>query len=507
MASPFGRHLSTNYCPTDAEVLQIKNLLAEPRRQLLSLEGEIAQLQQAIQNLEQKRRDLSKYVDEHSALISPMRRLPQDILGEIFLACLPTHRNCAMSASEAPVLLGRICSAWRAISLATPRLWARLHIVEPGEYDKNIVPQRLEIVKMWLRRSRSCPLSVSLYCKHPYVPPPPQPYNVFLKELVLHAKRWEFVSVTTSRGAFQAMEHLKATDVPMLKGVAASLHGEQRPDVPRWTQFGILRAPFISSFSTSARDFNLLLPPPLHWHLLTELTVSGPGLETPLDSASALETLSRCPRLQTCCLTIRPSSSLLPLPVTLPSLHSLELHLNDMPSPFLDRLQAPELRKFVLRGRDEALPVFLRSCSILETFELDHSDFQKSSLSDAFRALPPTLRHLTLWECKSSEMSLSSRARPIPLDDYAFAALVPILESSTEYSCPALESLTITSPHDVSDWALREFIVRRCSTAAAPSLKRVWVVSQRPMEVDLKTECKLFMDAGLEMDLVYPPPR
>ncbi|KAK6972087.1 hypothetical protein R3P38DRAFT_3136537 [Favolaschia claudopus] len=446
-----------------------------------------------IQNLEQKRRDLSKYVDEHSSLISPMRRLPQDILCEIFLACLHTHRNCAMSASEAPVLLGRVCSAWRTISLTTPRLWARLHIVEPGEYDKDIVPQRLEIVKMF-----------SLYCKHPYVPPPPQPYNVFLKELVLHARRWDYVSVTTSRGAFQAVEHLKATDVPMLKGMAAFLHGEQRPDVPRWTQFGILRAPLISSFSTSARDFNFLLPPPLHWHLLTELTVSGPG--TPLDSASALETISRCPRLQTCCLTIRPSSSLLPPPVTLPSLHSLELHFNDMSSPFLDRLHAPELRKFVFRGRDEALPAFLRSCSILESFELDHSDFQKSSLSDAFRALPSTLRHLTLLECKSPEMSLSSRAHPIPLDDYAFAALVPILESSTEYSCPSLETLTITSPHDVPDWALREFIVRRCTTAA-PSLKRVRVIFQRPMEVDLKTEFKLFVDAGLDMDLVYPLPR
>ncbi|KAF8213696.1 hypothetical protein K438DRAFT_1105548 [Mycena galopus ATCC 62051] len=30
------------------------------------------------------------------------------------------HRNCVSSASEAPILLGRICSSWRAISLSTP---------------------------------------------------------------------------------------------------------------------------------------------------------------------------------------------------------------------------------------------------------------------------------------------------------------------------------------------------------------------------------------------------
>ncbi|KAF8177075.1 hypothetical protein K438DRAFT_1522243, partial [Mycena galopus ATCC 62051] len=55
--------------------------------------------------------------------------LPPDIIQEIFIACLPTHRNCAVSATEAPALLGRIRGAWRAISLSTPQLWARLRVV------------------------------------------------------------------------------------------------------------------------------------------------------------------------------------------------------------------------------------------------------------------------------------------------------------------------------------------------------------------------------------------
>ncbi|KAJ6456394.1 hypothetical protein C8R45DRAFT_1034332 [Mycena sanguinolenta] len=36
------------------------------------------------------------------------------------MACMPTHRNCVMSAAEAPVILGRICSSWRAISIHRP---------------------------------------------------------------------------------------------------------------------------------------------------------------------------------------------------------------------------------------------------------------------------------------------------------------------------------------------------------------------------------------------------
>ncbi|KAJ7785455.1 hypothetical protein B0H14DRAFT_2958528 [Mycena olivaceomarginata] len=69
----------------------------------------------AISELNEERSSVADYVEAHRALISPVRRLPLDMLQEIFVACLPTHRNCVMSASEAPVLLGRICSSWRTV--------------------------------------------------------------------------------------------------------------------------------------------------------------------------------------------------------------------------------------------------------------------------------------------------------------------------------------------------------------------------------------------------------
>ncbi|KAJ7272082.1 hypothetical protein B0H12DRAFT_973195, partial [Mycena haematopus] len=131
MASPFIPRLGTNYCPTDEEVLEIKALLVEPTLRLKGLDDEITKLQEAIDKLAEERGRIGAYVKAHKALLSPVRRLPLDIIQELFVACLPTHRNCVMSASEAPVLLGRICSSWRAITLSTPRLWASLHVVEP----------------------------------------------------------------------------------------------------------------------------------------------------------------------------------------------------------------------------------------------------------------------------------------------------------------------------------------------------------------------------------------
>ncbi|KAF8205443.1 hypothetical protein K438DRAFT_1466115, partial [Mycena galopus ATCC 62051] len=80
-------------------------------------------LQKVIDKLAEERDGLGAYVEAHTALIASVNLLPLDIIQEIFFACLPTHRTCVMSASEAPVLLGRICSGRRIISLSTQRLW------------------------------------------------------------------------------------------------------------------------------------------------------------------------------------------------------------------------------------------------------------------------------------------------------------------------------------------------------------------------------------------------
>ncbi|KAJ7785657.1 hypothetical protein B0H16DRAFT_1247991, partial [Mycena metata] len=169
MTSPFTSRLGTNYCPLDEEVLEIQRLLVEPLSRLKGIDDKIAELQKTIDELTQERDSVSTYVETHKALLSPLRRLPLDIIQEIFIACLPTHRNCVMSAVEVPVLLGRICSSWRALSLSTPRLWARLHIAEPdppGHWQTPIYAaqymQRIANTIAWLGRSGICPLSISL---------------------------------------------------------------------------------------------------------------------------------------------------------------------------------------------------------------------------------------------------------------------------------------------------------------------------------------------------------
>ncbi|KAJ6511081.1 hypothetical protein C8R45DRAFT_401467, partial [Mycena sanguinolenta] len=87
MAFPFSSKLGTNHCPTDDEVLQIKALLVEPTLRLKGLDDEITKLQKAIDRLVEERSRVAAYLEDHKALISPVRRLPLDIIQELFVAC------------------------------------------------------------------------------------------------------------------------------------------------------------------------------------------------------------------------------------------------------------------------------------------------------------------------------------------------------------------------------------------------------------------------------------
>ncbi|KAJ7252148.1 hypothetical protein B0H12DRAFT_1018188, partial [Mycena haematopus] len=284
MSSPFDSKLGTNYCPLDEEISEIESLLVQPLSRLQDLDDRITDLQKAIDELTEERTSVRAYVDAHRALLSPARRLPLDVLEEIFVACLPAHRNCVMSAIEAPVLLGRICSSWRAISLSTPRLWARLHIAEPSCPDRamslHVVrerkqAQRVEITKAWLKRSGQCPLSISL-CGSPRPDPAPPMYSstsVFLQTLIPFASRWLDISLTATSSDLDSLSSVTEYDVPMLKTLEISeIYESPQPLGTQWGSSGLLRGPNISTFSFLQSTSDPLLFP-LRWDQLLSISI------------------------------------------------------------------------------------------------------------------------------------------------------------------------------------------------------------------------------------------
>ncbi|KAJ6559988.1 hypothetical protein B0H19DRAFT_890834, partial [Mycena capillaripes] len=123
MDSPFIDILHTNALPSDSECQRIRHFLADSEKELDHLTEELERLDALRKEILQKRRHLQEFIDAHRALLSPVRRLPEDIVRAIFMASLPSTRNPAISGQETPLLLCQICRSWRNTALATPRLW------------------------------------------------------------------------------------------------------------------------------------------------------------------------------------------------------------------------------------------------------------------------------------------------------------------------------------------------------------------------------------------------
>ncbi|KAJ6594565.1 hypothetical protein B0H19DRAFT_1056835 [Mycena capillaripes] len=528
MSSPFASKLGTNYCPQDEELAQINDLLIEPRLRLKRLDDEITTMQKAIDKLSEERDTLTAYLEAHLALASPLRRLPLDIIEEIFMACLPTNRNCVMSALEAPVILGRICSSWRTISLSTPRLWSRLHIVEPTRpymYNSSYVPkpgafeakvaQRLEVANIWLRRSGNCPLSISLESNldqgrtPPFTPSLSAPNTeLFMNVIISFASRWQNIRLILPPVALEALSRLTESDVPLLQ----HLKLVQRPDshshpTTHLSHSSVLHGPSISKFSISGSsvDFRDL---PLRWNQLTALSLMGSawGLSGVHTCQAILEILSKCPKLQTCKMQLQDSpESLSAHIIECPLLRTLILQCTGDPLQtschLLSRLSLPDLRDFTLRGQggSQALPEdsfvsSLLASTHLESISIETPTFSTSSLVNFLRGISPSVRRLRI-------MAQSDPWGPTHggFDNDILDALTVSPDRPT--LCPALQELLMPQCRKVSDEALL-----RCILSRMPTLRRVEANFDREKEIDILPSLQPFVETGLQTTITYIPP-
>ncbi|KIK55599.1 hypothetical protein GYMLUDRAFT_205520, partial [Collybiopsis luxurians FD-317 M1] len=100
----------------------IATFLEDMQDQLAKWHEITDRIEDAFQRLKKKRDALKRTVDVTIALLSPVRRLPEDVLVEIFSIYIDNCISCPT------MRLSQICSFWRKIILRRPRLWASLAV-------------------------------------------------------------------------------------------------------------------------------------------------------------------------------------------------------------------------------------------------------------------------------------------------------------------------------------------------------------------------------------------
>ncbi|KAG2037884.1 hypothetical protein BDR03DRAFT_955777 [Suillus americanus] len=103
-------------------------------------------------------------INLHNKRVSPLWRLPTEVLSQIFCHCLwqilgPHGLNPIWPSQRiAPMLLTRVCRRWREIAMGMPNLWCMLYV----EVEDRNWQQAAVFYDSWLKRARGRPLSLKL---------------------------------------------------------------------------------------------------------------------------------------------------------------------------------------------------------------------------------------------------------------------------------------------------------------------------------------------------------
>lgn len=454
--------------------------------------GAVAQQSKAVEISEQKAEPECATSNPQEVCRSPICRLPIEILMDTFLMVLPNTFVRPLKTS-APLLLMQICSSWRAIVLLMPQMWSSLHVTMRKGISKSVACNIVELVNVWLRRSRGCSLSLSLsVCPDIY-----RPIGGAFKRAALevvasflrHAPRWKHVQllikgskVFTKRIPFEVPSGVTA---PMLENLDIRVSEPEHHNI--WEPLNVIlnSAPRLHHFSFIIdigiwnQKTSIIRPP---YSSLTHLDFSSfYSFHDVINILRLSEQLVECNLHLGFHLEGSAKDSSLTNVIHL-NLQSLYIHTEFGLSGVLDHLILPALRcLFVMAG---------------DIFEFNHPTWSQSDLTSFLTRSSCSLEELMLDNLALSESALIECLEQTPsltniiihndsdicLGDTILSRL-SCHDGQTPSLCPRLDNMEFTYCDSFSDGAFADMIYSRISTSGANQPARV--VRPKVVTVDL----------------------
>ncbi|KAJ7283852.1 hypothetical protein C8J57DRAFT_1498855 [Mycena rebaudengoi] len=541
LQSPIRHLLYTNFVPSDAQCNDIRTLVSDAEETVAAMDSDIADLRAAVDKLLTQREKLCADISAHQALVTPARRLPRDIIQELFAACLPADRNPVMDASDAPIILTQICRSWRTIALSTPCLWARLHVVISDKAEKT--SQLADRVKAWVGRSGVLPLSLSVVLSRTFVETPEGCENAakIFATLAAYSRRWkriEFLFALATEPLLASLTSLSAEDVPQLEKIVLSTWIKEPEPACR---IPILDTPSLRIASINSFGHTPVLP--AVWDNLTELHLntgeanerrlgftgqrSGhPCASTYLPARMAVDILRRCPNLEVASLDItcdyrEATTSTQPRTDTsygpwfaLTKLRKLSIwFMQRPPNLFFQTIAFPALRSFRYLGGGEKMRLpflsLLAEARHLQELTLCLQRFTLAPILAGLLHVPELTKlklraeNSQLWNCYWPVAGEDHFPAPRKMHEELLAHLTPNILRTV---CPRLQSLELDECTLFSDASLLSFLQARLGGRhAAEPLKHFRARFSRPQEMDVVDALEPLIGPDVSVELLYHP--
>lgn len=510
-------------------MIPLRMIIRQALEERSRIEDEITKLIARIDELRLKETKIDDFVRSHRALIPAIRRLPVELIQRIFFWSLP-NRNPAMNVKEAPMLIGRVCSTWRQISLATPQLWCGLHLHAGSSLTSHGQQAQLQLygdaVTAWLSRSGNLPLSISFTDVECWGVPDDEAQKPYLLDaLIVFSHRWKHINLRIPNLYCRRFSHLTEADVPLLETAAFEIT-QVHPELIS-TSLSFLRS---KSLHTAAiyNSASIASAFPFCWENLTKIFVGSSFTESGrLMLYQAVNILRACSRLIACALEI--DFAHITGPVASPTATIRLLHLetlrvtiswignNIIPAfsqtvgSFFSTIESPQLRRLDLTGARQfrhidLMPFFERHSLRIEGVTFDTGEDQTLELVQGL-SLIALCKHLHIDESYGPDGWGSPNIKPATLNEAFLLRLTSPPFSSQQYLCPRLEDVDFRFSYtsDITDEAILRFILARTSLApeGVSYLKRAHFTFARLAKIDILPELQHVIDEGLALRLNY----
>lgn len=343
--SPFSDFLSKNRNPSLKERNTIQELLAEKTAHLAHLNSKVPKRRTGKKIPRRLRAELEqtrRFIKFHQALIAPWRRLPVEIMAEIFLFTLDVT---SLNDGEddywnddrgSTLLLCKICRTWREIAISTPALWNVLSLTLHN------IPRPLDWISTWLDRSRSFPVYLQVFWGNGALSDVINPVlSLFESHLHHAAGLWidgldienpELVDASYPLGTFPGPSQL--LHAPLLTTVGADLPPGSTWD---WIRTACCASPRLTCLTTSKFSID--------WFPITNLTKLH--FIDPLSMFDALQILERAPGLQDISFDVDGPSAISPTGkvLVMGAVSRLEITSTDHLGEFLEQIEMPGLEE------------------------------------------------------------------------------------------------------------------------------------------------------------------
>ncbi|KAJ3546454.1 hypothetical protein NMY22_g2047 [Coprinellus aureogranulatus] len=154
---------TTNTPPRPHDVPTIRQLIDRIDGHAGGLKSQVQNIEAQLEELKQQVALLDRDLELYRPILSPIRRLPPEILPEIFIHLPPSGRLSPVTSYQDVLrALCLVCRAWRRAALSLPHFWSTVRLKLPIADSRLAAGQ----VITWLNRARDLEKTISFEAKN-----------------------------------------------------------------------------------------------------------------------------------------------------------------------------------------------------------------------------------------------------------------------------------------------------------------------------------------------------